>query len=126
MKQRITYILPSGTALTKSDIAIRGDTLHFSKASQAAEEWKVTLALDELSNKVSLQTAPIWSDEAALIRLCSFDTFWKTATNFISVGVDLPPTFLFRHCWVHCHQDSISSLRLGTAWRVPMSLCAPC
>lgn len=52
MKQRITYILPPGTGLSASDIAVEHDSLSFAKAGLAVEEWRFTLGLAELPDEV--------------------------------------------------------------------------
>lgn len=52
MKQRITYLLPQGSGISSTDIEVGEDHLKFSRAHEAHEEWRLTLALHELSEEV--------------------------------------------------------------------------
>lgn len=54
MKQRTTYLLPEGHRADAEDIEIDSDSLKYTKAGQAAEEWRITLAWDELPSSVGL------------------------------------------------------------------------
>ena len=60
MKHRITYLLPEGLGIdpadikvisTPADIKIRSHYFEFKKAASAAEEWRLTLGLDELRGR---------------------------------------------------------------------------
>jgi hypothetical protein len=55
MKQRITYLLPKGNRVEAEDISTSSDSLTFSKADQAAEEWRMTLGWHELPLEVSME-----------------------------------------------------------------------
>ena len=57
MKQRITYMLPEGTGIDPADISVGSSNLSYTKAAQAAEEWRVTLDLDELPDEVCIQVS---------------------------------------------------------------------
>ena len=52
MKQRITYILPRDTVADPETIAVGDDHLNFTKTTQAAEEWKLTLGKADLPDEV--------------------------------------------------------------------------
>lgn len=52
MKQRITYILPEGAGISAAHIDVKPDSLRFSKASEALQEWRFTLGPDELPVEV--------------------------------------------------------------------------
>ncbi|KAK5167330.1 protease B nonderepressible form [Saxophila tyrrhenica] len=54
MKQRITYLLPEGHRVNASDILVQDDSLSFADASKAAEEWRLTLGLDELPEEIQV------------------------------------------------------------------------
>lgn len=54
MKQRRTYLLPSGSNLHVNDLAVTSDSLTFAKAQNAVEEWKFTLGMEELPDEVFL------------------------------------------------------------------------
>ena len=54
MKQRITYLLPEGTRVDAKSIEVGNDSLKFTRASEAAEEWRLTLGWDELTQEVCL------------------------------------------------------------------------
>ena len=53
MKQRITYFLPEGKRVDPADIHVENDSLNFTKAHEAAEEWRLTLSLDDLPDEVA-------------------------------------------------------------------------
>ena len=52
MKQRITYFLPEGNRVDPADITVENDSLNFTKAHEAAEEWRLTLGLQDLPDEV--------------------------------------------------------------------------
>ena len=52
MRQRITYILPEGSNVHRADLKVSNDSLNFTKAGEAAEEWRLTLGLDDLPEEV--------------------------------------------------------------------------
>lgn len=52
MKQRITYFLPEGKRVDPEDVHVGSDTLNFTKAHEAAEEWRLTLSLHDLPDEV--------------------------------------------------------------------------
>ena len=52
MKQRITYILPDGSNVHRADLKVSNNSLYFTKADEAAEEWRLTLGLDDLPEEV--------------------------------------------------------------------------
>lgn len=58
MKQRLTYFLPEGSGIDPSDIKISEDSLNFTKAAQASEEWRLTRGPGELPEEVGLLDAP--------------------------------------------------------------------
>ena len=56
MKQRITYFLPEGKRVDPADIRVENDSLNFTKTHEAAEEWRLTLSLDDLPDEVDMHT----------------------------------------------------------------------
>lgn len=52
MKQRITYLLPEGDRVESSSIKVENDSLHFARAKEAAQEWRLTLGWEELPGEV--------------------------------------------------------------------------
>jgi hypothetical protein len=54
MKQRITYFLPEGNRVDSADIEVKDDSLNFTKAREAAEEWRLTLGLQDLPDEVGI------------------------------------------------------------------------
>lgn len=54
MKQRITYVLPEGIDLSPADIEVDAESLNFTKADQAAEEWRLTLGFGDLPDEVCI------------------------------------------------------------------------
>lgn len=56
MKQRITYLLPEGTGIGPADINVGNDSLDFTHAGEAGEEWRLTLGLNDLPEEVRCST----------------------------------------------------------------------
>jgi hypothetical protein len=54
MKQRITYFLPEGNRVDPADIQVEHDSLNFTKAHEAAEEWRLTIGLPDLPDEVGI------------------------------------------------------------------------
>ena len=52
MKQRITYFLPEDVSADPEDIQVGSDNLNYTRASEAAQEWRFTLGVDDLPRKV--------------------------------------------------------------------------
>lgn len=52
MKQRITYFLPEGNRVDSANIEVKKDSLNFTRAHEAAEEWRLTLSLSDLPDEV--------------------------------------------------------------------------
>ena len=53
LKHRVTYFLPQGIGADPEDIVLIDKSLKYKKASQAAEEWRLTLAFQDLPQGVS-------------------------------------------------------------------------
>jgi hypothetical protein len=53
MKQRITYFLPEGNRVDRTDIEVKKDGLNLTRAHEAAEEWRLTLSLNDLPDEVT-------------------------------------------------------------------------
>ena len=52
MKQRITYLLPEGSQAEPADVKVDKDSLNFSRADEADEEWRLTLGINDLPEEV--------------------------------------------------------------------------
>ena len=55
MKQRITYFLAQGNRVDSTDINVKNDSVNFTKAHEAAEEWRLTLSLNDLPDEVGIR-----------------------------------------------------------------------
>ena len=53
MKQRVTYLLPESHGVDYADIKVGANGLDFLRADKAAEEWRLTLGLNDLPDEVS-------------------------------------------------------------------------
>lgn len=58
MRQRITYLLPSGTSIDPADIKHDASSLDYSRSAEAAEERRITIGLSEIPEEVSFHTNP--------------------------------------------------------------------
>lgn len=85
MKQRITYLLPQGTGLSASDIEVENESLKFTKASPAVEEWKFTLGMGELPEEVC--TFPAYAFDSKLPLSLSCPPRSPTLTRFAAENV---------------------------------------
>lgn len=54
MRQRTTYLLPSGAGANPADIEVEKDQLSFAGAGQAAVETRTTVGLSELPKEVCI------------------------------------------------------------------------
>ena len=52
MKQRITYLVPRGDGVNPEDIQVTKDSVHYKRADQAAEEWRLTLEINDVPQGV--------------------------------------------------------------------------
>ena len=52
MKQLVKYLRYEGNGAEPSDIKVGPNVVTYSKADQASEEWRLTLALHELPEEV--------------------------------------------------------------------------
>lgn len=52
MRQRITHFLPERRRVDPADIEVEKGGLNFTRSQEAAEEWRLTLSLDELPDEV--------------------------------------------------------------------------
>ncbi|KAK3048896.1 protease B nonderepressible form [Extremus antarcticus] len=99
MKQRITYLLPEGHRADAEDIEIDSDSLKYTKAGQAAEEWRITLGWDELPSSYSrvrrildatfvqrLLGDKATDDEAARLRVQELDHADYTDVDFDAIS----------------------------------------
>lgn len=81
MKQRITYFLPEGKRVDSKDIDVGKDTLNFARAHEAAEEWRLTLSLNELPDEVRCSSRLVSFTLLIIVRYKKFSAKAMSCTS---------------------------------------------